>query len=1586
MSTRKLTRAVQELIQQINTSTKSLSKGVVLWLLRSLLVIGRQPLLTKSGFVLPTTVLLLLVLTLTVGSIGYRTYTRTVQAVGQRQQRVIYNAATPAIDRAKSKLEYLFDSQKDTRFPGGVPSEGQLLGMLYNDGRTVQPGNVVVPTYQPDGYDPYTFPDEQRISANGDTTTDNAWRFRADTNGDGVQDATVVYSILFSTPPTLAEIERASDADVQARANSLMVRHGPLSNAGQANAACQLQNTQAAPPVEQGWFRDNANTSLLRKNFQVNAYVLPDNPNGTASTLEFHQDRQVIRGNKWGAWFRNDLEVFPGPVFNWNGAMHTEGNLIAAAGSGFTGYMISSPSSCLYTKDASEITVTRIGADPANEIPAFEGQFLSGRTNNNQFSNDSVSFHLYDGQGRRPIRTGAPVEFRSTSDSVVNGGGGPADYALDPVRLQTEDISAARNVANPAANREPAWDGRDFVKKERLVNRQQPAPYVDDSFRADNRYGPKPRYKGDPIPGRIGEEIAGDQELIGNDPQAGQDDTSIGLDGYWERRARREGMRVIVGQRLELGDPMGWGGLRQSNSLIREPLRPWERCTPNNSGKCNEARQRQTLWDNLAAVQAAAIYHSAAGPANRDFPIACLAMTTHPGTSTTLAKSATFENLLYMGQTPNAYQLPGYSGVPIQTDFFRGRGTNGWEFAPPDEAAFRNAGSPLMLALRNLATFAGDPLGGAPSFTPVQDRNVHPYPSMSMWGDFSMLRRVLDLVSTNGYDSLSPADKTTLHTAGCMMGMLAFNIDYLENFDPLDPASNPNFPQTLLGYAVGDPLLPSDNPGDPDYWVGLRGKIRQIMRAQRVDTVDDPPQSFFTNTLADITGNGYIDPNQIQNPEVFVRFLEQWRDWMAQNNRPFNKIDQLNAQIYLAQLLITKEQVARDRRFGFFGSGNTANAASVAVGQAPLGRCLSYRGGVPLPAGGATPTRTVNAEPLQILCSGRPRYPILYSLFPAKDDLIPFATSNPVTDFTPDYSGFESHGEEVEVSRDSEDSTDPYITLTNTGRIYQVIDPELVRVLPRQRASWVLTNEVVGSTFDTPSNNRDTLIKICSTPCLRNTSGSALAARPTPYQGTSAIFARVPFKDSALFNGREMMSVRTLDMNLDLMRRATYNGDFLLPRSGIIYAFREDAVSEMEIVRPTGGSWASCRNNTTLQTDASCRMNTGSVSSSRSAYRSTDPPISTDNAISPKPVDYYADPDRRPHGFRLRRGERLGRTGDAGRGLSLVSDNPVYIQGNFNLHQNGAGARLEEFTQPLADDFTNFYDRTTLDGSFSRPATDEWRPTEILADAITIISDNFCDGSIEDTFDRNAMTNNNVGATKMAEYGCTSSHTLTSYLNQNRPLSLPPQNTIGTTWLRANAADSMSLDALTANPRIRIEEGTSPYVLTRDNNPMVMTTPNTAVDYAQGYAAMTSGKPLMPGVANTRVNAIIISGLTPSRPNQSYGGLHNFPRFIENWGNQALYIGGSFLQLNFSNHATAPFDQDSFEVGAPAQSAEVIPYYSPPLRRWGYDVGLQYAPAGPIAQRFVTSKSVRDEFYTEPPANDPYIRNLCLAAGGNCPP
>jgi hypothetical protein len=149
-----------------------------------------------------------------------------------------------------------------------------------------------------------------------------------------------------------------------------------------------------------------------------------------------------------------------------------------------------------------------------------------------------------------------------------------------------------------------------------------------------------------------------------------------------------------------------------------------------------------------------------------------------------------------------------------------------------------------------------------------------------------------------------------------------------------------------------------------------------------------------------------------------------------------------------------------------------------------------------------------------------------------------------------------------------------------------------------------------------------------------------------------------------------------------------------------------------------------------------------------------------------------------------------------------------------------------------------------------------------------------------------------------------------------------------------------------------------------------------------GYATPNEGRGtrVVADAADTRMNAIIVSGLSPSRPNQSYGGLHNFPRFLELWGSRRFWFSGSFLQLNFSNYATGPFEQEGWEPGQLATTDEPIPHYQPPTRLWGYDVALQFAPAGPIAARFVAPSATRSEFYTEPPVSDPYINKLCRAA------
>ncbi|MGF1537873.1 MAG: hypothetical protein ACFB4J_15525, partial [Elainellaceae cyanobacterium] len=85
------------------------------WLLRQLLRLRqRRDLrnrrrLRQSGFVLPTTTLLLLVVSLSVGAMLLRSYDQAAQTIGDRQQQAVVNAASPAVDRARAKLDYLFD-------------------------------------------------------------------------------------------------------------------------------------------------------------------------------------------------------------------------------------------------------------------------------------------------------------------------------------------------------------------------------------------------------------------------------------------------------------------------------------------------------------------------------------------------------------------------------------------------------------------------------------------------------------------------------------------------------------------------------------------------------------------------------------------------------------------------------------------------------------------------------------------------------------------------------------------------------------------------------------------------------------------------------------------------------------------------------------------------------------------------------------------------------------------------------------------------------------------------------------------------------------------------------------------------------------------------------------------------------------------------------------------------------------------------------------------------------------------------------------------------------------------------------------
>ena len=574
----------------------------------------------------------------------------------------------------------------------------------------------------------------------------------------------------------------------------------------------------------------------------------------------------------------------------------------------------------------------------------------------------------------------------------------------------------------------------------------------------------------------------------------------------------------------------------------------------------------------------------------------------------------------------------------------------------------------------------------------------------------------------------------------------------------------------------------------------------------------------------------------------------------------------------------------------------------------------------------------------------------------------------------------------------------------------------------------------------------------------------------------------VPFLERAIFDGRQLMLTRVMDMDLGLMRSEKIEGgqynEPVLPMSGIVFAFREDAVREDAIARPA-------------DTSGNNRM------SAIDPRNPKDPRVVVDTSqgligISTKPVDDTPDPERRVHAFRLRNGSQIKRNRnfesgsfsatDNYRGLSIFTDQPLYIQGDLNLHQRGeddtVGTPLEEFRGPNAMirgttfDENKFYKRGTpfngeKDPDFAQPDKDRWRPTELLADSISILSDNFCDGSSSDLFvnyDRkdyaqgkqHPFSNSNGGAagtfdrgiyhdsgsgfrnTGLSSAGCSTVGTnktnnesgYTSFRNSDQPFSdLPTASGGRFDWLRENsnptsysenlrvateydgstapAGDYMSPVKISRSglPILREPLRATPITGCPDIGPKLLCnpTPGTrlygdSVDTQMRnlvFRPIGTGnnnrKPYLMEATPTNINSIVVSGIVPSIPGRSYGGLHNFPRFSEAWkvgGGDPISLdySGSFLQLSFSNYATAPWEMKGWEYDnagtlLPVVSgAEAIQFYDPPLRSWGYDVALQLAAAGPAASRFVINTPSRNEFYSEPQINDPYIKTLCRAA------
>ena len=145
----KLSKVIVALLRRIAGVTRSGANRLMRAMLRSLMAMGRRANLPVAGFVLPTVTMVLLVVILLTIAITLRSFDRANTARNVRVNQQVLAAATPAIDRAKAKIQFLLEQTQDR----GTPSDAELYFPIANlqslKNRSVQSNSFSRPNLSP---------------------------------------------------------------------------------------------------------------------------------------------------------------------------------------------------------------------------------------------------------------------------------------------------------------------------------------------------------------------------------------------------------------------------------------------------------------------------------------------------------------------------------------------------------------------------------------------------------------------------------------------------------------------------------------------------------------------------------------------------------------------------------------------------------------------------------------------------------------------------------------------------------------------------------------------------------------------------------------------------------------------------------------------------------------------------------------------------------------------------------------------------------------------------------------------------------------------------------------------------------------------------------------------------------------------------------------------------------------------------------------------------------------------------------------------------------------------------------------------
>ena len=353
MSTaKKPLKIAQKLIQQIWKLSRAITKKLMSVLLRGLFVFGRRsPRFSRSGFILPTVVMVLLVVALLTTAIVMRSFDRTKNVSNVRINQRVLAATQPAIDRAEAKIEALL---ADPTLPRSTPTDQALYQAMTGNLPKFTLGDEtplkLVNDFNGGGIDESGTLDENEALK-------TAWRFPIDTDNNGKFDSYSLYGVYFRNPSLAANRARTP----------LEARTPPMDN-GAANGCAQGANTSASLVGASGWYKTSDGN--LKKSFYVFAATVPiTNPpdadhetykgNKGFAALEFQQDQARIPLTNNAVVYDDDLEITPGAGIKLNGRIMTNSNLFIGEAdvNAVHFYQVSSTESCFYTAENAKITV-----------------------------------------------------------------------------------------------------------------------------------------------------------------------------------------------------------------------------------------------------------------------------------------------------------------------------------------------------------------------------------------------------------------------------------------------------------------------------------------------------------------------------------------------------------------------------------------------------------------------------------------------------------------------------------------------------------------------------------------------------------------------------------------------------------------------------------------------------------------------------------------------------------------------------------------------------------------------------------------------------------------------------------------------------------------------------------------------------------------------------------------------------------------------------------------------------------------------------------------------------------------------------